>query len=211
MNNQQEIIDTQKILEEDDEIRQLYFGQTQLTDLTNAELFVRIWGDRVRHCLLWGKWLWWDGSRWRIDERNQINFYGKSTIRNIYLIAGYEMDLARREELAHWAIQCESANRIFAMLKLVQSERLIAKHPDNFDQYKSILNVKNGMIDLSTGEFLEHNKLYHITKLAPVNYDPDAKAPLWDQFLARIMNGNVAPITFLKKAVGLYFQYVLNI
>jgi putative DNA primase/helicase len=41
-----------------------------------------------------------------------------------------------------------------------------------------------------------------ITKLAPVNYSPDAACPTWLKFLNRIFAGDVALIEYLQKVIG---------
>ena len=43
---------------------------------------------------------------------------------------------------------------------------------------------------------------HFITKLAPVNFDPNAACPRWLEFLSRIMDGNEQLIDFLQRAVG---------
>ena len=37
----------------------LIAGKEQFTDLTNAELFVKAYKDRIRYCMPWKKWLIW--------------------------------------------------------------------------------------------------------------------------------------------------------
>ena len=53
-----------------------------------------------------------------------------------------------------------------------------------------LFNCKNGTLDLRTGELRPHRREDYLTKSAPVAYDADAKAPLWEKFLADIMGGD---------------------
>jgi putative DNA primase/helicase len=48
----------------------------------------------------------------------------------------------------------------------------------------------------------KHRREDLITKLAPVDYVPQAQCPEWEKFLDRIMAGNRALIAFLQRAVG---------
>src|SRR5262244_1162121 len=50
------------------------------TDTGNAELLVRLFGDKVRYCPTLG-WLVWDGARWRRDEIGMMSQIAKATAR----------------------------------------------------------------------------------------------------------------------------------
>jgi putative DNA primase/helicase len=88
------------------------------------------------------------------------------------------------------------------MVSLAQSEAGIPVRVEDLDADLMKFNVTNGTVDLITGELLPHNHRDKITKLAPVTYDPDAKAPAWDAFLKEIFAGNENMIRFLQRAVG---------
>lgn len=49
------------------------------------------------------------------------------------------------------------------------------------------INVRNGMIDWRTRELLPYNPEYRSTVQLPVDYDPDAACPRFDQFLADVL------------------------
>ncbi len=71
------------------------------------------------------------------------------------------------------------------MIALAQSEMPIM--PAALDAYPWLLNASNGTVNLKTGELLEHDRDDLITKLAQVEYDPAAKAPIWEVFLEQIL------------------------
>ena len=73
-----------------------------------------------------------------------------------------------------------------AIVRWVRSEPGIAIQPKDFDQDPWLLNCLNGTIDLRTGQLREHRREDLITNICPIVYDPDARFPLWDEFLARI-------------------------
>lgn len=72
---------------------------------------------------------------------------------------------------------------------------------DELDRDPWLLNVKNGTLDLRTGELREHRREDLITKLAPVEYDPDADSPTWEAFLETVVP-NEDTRRFLQRAVG---------
>jgi putative DNA primase/helicase len=73
---------------------------------------------------------------------------------------------------------------------------------DDLDKDHWLFNVRNGTIDLRTGELKEHNQDDLITRIANVDYDPNADCPAWKQFIMEIMNYNTELITFIQNALG---------
>ncbi len=170
-----------------------------LTDLGNAERFVAHHGEAVRYCYPWRKWLVWTGARWERDEAGRVYRLAKETVRNIYREASDEEDEARRKALAKHARASESETRIRAMVELAKPE--IPASPDELDADPWLLNAETGTIDLRTGELREHRREDLITKIAPVEYDPDAAAPTWEAFLGRVLPGEELR-RFVQRATG---------
>jgi putative DNA primase/helicase len=169
------------------------------TDLTNAERFAALHGDRARYVPSWG-WLTWDGRHWRRDVTEEICRLTIETVKEIYSEAAKADNSSRRQALADWAKRSESRQRLEAIISL--GGPLCAAHPDQFDTDPWLFNLLNGTLDLRTGELLEHRLNDFITKLALVEYDPEALAPTWDAFLNRIFAGNQNLICFVQKALG---------
>ena len=156
-----------------------------LTDLGNAKRLVKKYGKNIRYCHKWRTWLVWDGKRWVRDHSGEAMRMAKDTIRSLYEEASISQDESTRKNLASWAIKSESYQKLEAMVKLAQSEPGIPIDPKELDANKWLFNTLNGTIDLTTGELRQHLHNDFITKLAPVEYDPEAKSELWDSFLTR--------------------------
>jgi P4 family phage/plasmid primase-like protien len=170
-----------------------------LTDLGNAERFVARHGEGVRYCYPWRKWLIWTGARWERDAAGRVHRLAKETVRGIYREASEAADEDRRKALAKHAAASESETRIRAMIELAKSENPIS--PDELDADPWLLNVLNGTIDLRTGQLREHRREDHITKLAPVEHDPHAKAPTWEAFLGQVLPSEELR-GFVQRAAG---------
>jgi putative DNA primase/helicase len=170
-----------------------------LTDLGNAERFVRDHGEDVRYCYPWRKWLVWTGTRWERDDTGKVYKLAKETVRAIYREASDAEDEDRRKALAKHATQSEAEPKIRAMLELAKSEAPIS--PDTLDADPWLFNTTNGTIDLRTGALREHRREDLITKLAPVEYAPTATAPTWEAFLERVLPGEDLR-TFVQRAAG---------
>jgi putative DNA primase/helicase len=171
------------------------------------------WGNALRYCHLWRKWLVWDGRRWRVDDTAGAMRLAKDTARRIFHEAAAvepedatkqaEREAeAKRKQLTAWAFATQTKSALRNMLELAASEPGIPVLPADLDRDPWVLNVRNGTIDLRTGQLRPHRRADLLTKLAPVDYRPDAPCPTWERFLARVMNGDQELIGFLQRAVG---------
>ena len=156
-----------------------------LTELGNSERFIRDHGENVRYCHLWRKWLIWTGKNWERDDSGRVHKLAKETVRSIYEEAARAMDPASRKDLAKHATNSEADARIKAMLELSKCE--VPVSPVELDADPWLLGVQNGTVDLRTGELLDHRREDLITKLSPVEYDPEAEAETWAAFLERVL------------------------
>jgi len=177
----------------------------RLTDVGNALRLVKQHGDdlRFRPALspTRGEWLVWDGRRWAVDETGEVVRRAKETVATIYAEAADTLDEDPRKSIAKWGRQSESRHHIFNMIKLAESEEHVCARPQEFDTDPFALNVLNGTVNLRDGALRSHRCADMITKLAPVQYDPDARSELFDRFLGRALPDADAR-RYAQKAAG---------
>ena len=177
---------------------------THLTDLGNAERFVREHGKNVRFCHAWKRWLVWDGQRWSIDGDGHVRRLAKATVRSIYHEAAFTTEKHERTAIAKWAQRSERCDRINAMLKLSESEEGVPIAVDEMDSHPWLLNCANGTLDLETYELRRHTRGDLLTKMAPVKYPTEnVKCPLWLNFLDQIFDSDRDLISFVKRILAL--------
>jgi P4 family phage/plasmid primase-like protien len=177
-------------------------GIRNLTDCGNAERLVARHGHDLRYCFEWGAWVVWDDLRWKRDWSCETIRKGKDTVRYIDQEGTNIANEKYRKAIERWAKASESGGKINAMLELAKSEPGIPVAPEELDADPWLFNCLNGTIDLRSGELRPHRREDLITKLAPVEYDPTARAPRWRSFLDRVMDGNTELISFLQRALG---------
>jgi putative DNA primase/helicase len=175
--------------------------KNSLSDLGNARRLVTYHGHDLRFCYSSKKWLIWTGRRWAIDNTGEVIRRAKATVAEIYEEAARAGD-KQREEIGKFAVKSESNERIKSMIALAQSEPGIPITPGEMDADPWFLNCQNGTINLRGGQLREHQRQDLITRLAPVNYKPEADCPLFIKFLDRILAGNRDLIKFVQKALG---------
>jgi putative DNA primase/helicase len=172
-----------------------------LTDMGNARRLILQHGQDLRYCAPMGGWFVWAGCRWAKDDTGGVMRLAKDTVRRILDEAAVELDDDRRKNVANHGIRSQSEPRLRAMIKLAETEPEIVVRPDDLDADPNLFNVRNGTIDTRTGELRPHDRNDLITKMSPVEYNPDAKGPTWERFLAVVMP-DVASRGYLWRAVG---------
>lgn len=179
-----------------------------LTEMGNAERLVDRYGDLVRYCFPQKTWYVFDDQRWARDQSGIIDDRAQETVREILREAAdiAETASASGTATAKWGIQSQTAQKIHAMIVLARSRPGIAVLPDEFDRDPWLLNCPNGTVDLRTGRLGPHDRDDMLTALCPTEFDPDARAPRWDQFLREVTDGD----DDLRAFVLRYFGYCLT-
>lgn len=196
-------------------------GGYRLTDLGNARRFADANRDRLRYVRSWGKWLAWDGKRWRRDEVGVEVAAARAVVASVYADAATGAQRAAQavngspqqelvlgpalEELTKWARDSAKVARVSAMIQLAQSESEIAVSSKIWDQDAWSLNAANGTIDLRDGELRAHKQSDMMTMVTSVDYDPCAKCPRWEEFLERVQ-----PDEELRLWIQRYLGYALT-
>ena len=150
----------------------------------------------------WRQWIVWNGRRWRLDEDGAILRLAKDTVEAIFAEAEAIADDDARKRQRYFALQSQSAARIAAMVELAESEEEVVILPDRLDADPWLLGVRNGVIDLKTGDFRDGRREDYITLIAGVTYDLEATCPNWLECLDKITNKNDELIAYLQRKMG---------
>lgn len=170
------------------------------TDLGNSERLVEWYGQILRHVPALG-WVVWNGKAWERSDKRAVEV-AKKAVRRIYQSANDHSDGAKRTNLAKHAIASESRGHISAMLELAESHEKIRAEVGDFDRDPMVLNVRNGTIDLRTGELRKHRREDMLTKIIDLDYAPDVPCDLWTEFLEKATKGHDGLAEFLRRAAG---------
>lgn len=179
------------------------------TDAGNAKRFI----DRYQHELLfvapWRKWLVWDGRRWAVDHDVGVNQRAREFADSLWAefvaVAKHLTGDDAREvlnSLRSFVQRTNANNGINNFLSLAKyDERVVCQVEElNADPY--LLNVRNGTIELKTGELRPHDPSDRLTQLAPVDYDPTAACSKWLETMELILDGDVELIRYVQQLLG---------
>ena len=173
-----------------------------LTDLGNAKRLVRGFGSDLRFVASWKRWLYFTGKRWEVDDTGRVMRLAEQSVATIFAEATATTDQDRAAKIFKHAVKSESSNALHAMVGLAAYEDGVSVKVGSLDRDPWKLNVSNGTIDLKTGQLLPHSRTDLMTKICPVEYDPNAECPTWDNFLHEILDGRLDLISFLYRYLG---------
>jgi putative DNA primase/helicase len=148
----------------------------RVADLGEAEVSI-LFAEEIkgRYCWTAGLgWLKWDGRRWARTPDADVTDRAKE-----WILSRYKDACERGEDfqdIKFWQ-SYRSAHRIKSVVVLAKGPRLA--DAADFDHQPDLLNVRNGVIDLATGELLPHDPSLLMMKLAPVDYQPGAGHADW--------------------------------
>lgn len=74
---------------------------------------------------------------------------------------------------------------------------------DGFNLNKNLINMRNGVFDVSTMEFRDHSLEDYSTVQIPISYEPEARCPRFLQFLNEIFEGDTQRIAVAQEWVGI--------
>ncbi|PGU60313.1 phage/plasmid primase, P4 family [Bacillus cereus] len=163
----------------------------KLTELGNAERIAYEYGHVIKFVNDIG-WFIWDGKRWKIDNKKEIERITAKVLRSL--------NKSEDESEMKWARMCERRNvrmnSIKDLMPLVPGER------GDFDTHKYLLNVENGIVDLKTGKLQQHDRELGLTKITNIAFDENAKCPEWLNFLDQIFQGDKELAEYMQRLIG---------
>lgn len=153
-----------------------------------------------------------DDGVWRIDETQAIRTHAQAVadiVKNLAREAARIAEDTQRPEdkkragrLGKYAFYAQTSRGIDSMIRELQAIQGVPASINDFDQHEDLLAVRNGVVDLRTGELRPHDPNLLISRRVDIEYDPDATAPRWEQFLSEVFPGDPEMPGFLRRLVG---------
>jgi hypothetical protein len=174
----------------------------QMTEFGNAERMLDHYGDGLMYVPEIDGWYKWTGVYWKRAHHVEMEHLAKETVRALPDEGkGIESDGERAEFYKFCAIS-QRAIMVRNMVALAQSDPRVVVGMSDLDRSTNLLGVGNGVVDLQTGRLLPADQEYRITTITPVEYDPKARAPLFEQTVSEAFFGDEAMVGFLQRLIG---------
>ena len=127
-------------------------------------------------------WMAWDGKVWfKSDEANARKLVAWE-LKRIFRYLSAEDDIT--PEGIKVASRLLTKRKTADVVFFLQGE--LSTAPDLWDAQPHLLNVQNGVVNLSNGKLSAHHYKNYMTKIAAVNYTPGATHPDWEAALKAV-------------------------
>jgi putative DNA primase/helicase len=173
-----------------------------LTDRVVAAVFISEHGNELRYCPEMKAWLVYEKGVWVKDMLGRVKQRLMATTDTIYSYLPLTTDLVKLGRRHSQLLSTHSRYRLESILGVASDMKGVRIHANRLDQKPMLLNVKNGTVDLETGEFRVAHPNDLLTKQTRVMYDPDAECPRFIQFLDEVFCGNRETIAFIQRSIG---------
>lgn len=171
------------------------------TDMGNSLRFARLFRERARYAEDVQRWYVWDGRRWAPDPAGlRVMNLTKHVVEDVRRQA--LGDDAHRDDWLRWANTSEGLVRREAMIKGARSEPGVAISSERLDADPDLLVVRNGTVDLRTGELRESRPDDLCSHLAEVEHDPNATYERWRAHVELLCADDPELVAYLARAVG---------
>lgn len=151
----------------------------------------------------WGKWFIWDGTTWVEDRKGDtMKDRWLAVTRDMYEEAAQLGNSGKEDAskaLLRWTLQSRQAGKVKAAVEMAQI--YVSVMPEELNAHDYLLNVRNGVLDLRTGELSPADPELMLTKRCRAEYNPEAKSKVWNKALKEWIPDK-AMREFVQRAFG---------
>ncbi|WP_310644933.1 phage/plasmid primase, P4 family [Burkholderia cenocepacia] len=177
-------------------------GYRARTEFGNAERMLDRFGAGLMYVPELEAWFIWTGVYWRRAVQVELENMAKETIRALPDEAEELQTPEERIDFFKFCAACQKAAMVSNMIRLAASDPRVVVPVTELDKHTHLLGVGNGAVDLRTGALLPPDKEHRITVVTPVEYDPRATGPLFEQTVRDVFFNDAEQIEFFQRLIG---------
>jgi len=171
-----------------------------LTEFGNAERMLDRYGQGLMYVPEMGSWYKWTGVFWRRCNAVELAHLAKETVKAL----PRELEEGGHDaaEFFKFCAISQQAKMVNNMVALAASDPRVMVPATELDKHSHLLGVRNGVVDLRTGELLEPDPELRVTKACACDYNPDAAAPVWEQTVREVFSDDADMVEFFHRLMG---------
>jgi len=175
---------------------------TQMTHTGVARLFNRVYDENVYYFEKANIWYVWTDNHWYEYQarKGEHPIVLTSLVSNLGDALQYKY--SGDEKVLKLILKLHDANFSHNVVGMIKSE-CKSMSPDEFNKHPDLFPVLNGIVHLPTKTLLPHDKKYRLTLKRDLTFDPNAKHPHLDRYLATTFKGQPAKQEYMQCVVGL--------
>ncbi len=170
-----------------------------LTEFGNAERMLDRYGDGLMYVPEVESWFIWTGVYWRRAVNVEIEHLAKETIRALVNEVEEHED---RAEFFQFCALSQQARMVSNIVKLASSDPRVTVPAAELDKHAHFLGVRNGVVDLRSGTLLPPDPDLRITLVAACDYDPRARAPVFERTISEVFSGDMDMVEYVMRTFG---------
>lgn len=144
-------------------------------------------------------WFAWDGEAWLAQPEEAIRQLTVGIVRDLH------REVEQFEDAPSFYRFVSAANTdktVRGVVSLARADSRVLTPAGALDAEPHVIGVRNGYINLRTGELCPPDQGRRITRRMATSYVPGATAPLWTQTLREVFDGNVETMSFFQRLIG---------
>lgn len=177
------------------------------TDLGISKDFKNKYKDILKYAVDIKYYYYWNGKKWVKDDDGlpiktlSIEFVENMVVKINQYISKLDdgKEIATMRKARNKLKSARTLDVIYKQYKAFEDTHINSKIMDSDVRY---INCNNGIVDITTGEILPHDRDLHISKIAEVNYVPGKVNSLFKASIDRLFNGDTEEIEAFEILLG---------
>ena len=166
-------------------------------DISNGRLFADIFKDMARFNETAKAWYCYNGVFWQKDpEGMRAEGYAQALSKALLIYSAEVGDI----EYTKFVNRLQDRKKRMTMLQDAKCHYCVTS--EDFDTDPYLFNCRNGVVNLHTQEFLEHDPELMLSKVSNVWYDKEAESELFGRFISEILCEDQELIQYMQELFG---------
>lgn len=146
-------------------------------------------------------WLIYKDGYWQSDgAESSVGRAIKNVLRERHKLID-EVIVDAKQAYAMGKLCAANSGSLSGIKQWLKTHEKIEAFPQSFDNHPELLNVKNGVVNLKTGELLPHSPDYRFTYRINIAYNKEARCEAWELFI-NSLGMAVETVLYLKRVCG---------
>lgn len=148
-----------------------------------------------------GQWFHWCGDRWYRVTEPEVEDMGRAVVEDMPAQSFLYPHLDTQKKYLAWCTKSANRGWVPAMETLGAMPH-VRVNAEALDNEPHLLGVKNGAVDLRTGQLLQAEPGRRLTLCAGAAYDPSATCPTFERVLSDVFFDDPTMVAFFRRALG---------